>query len=448
MVDVIVIGAGLAGLIAAGELESRGRTVCVLEARDRIGGRVWLQRDALRGLDLDMGGAWVADVQPAVWAEADRYGVRREHDALPSSVRWRFGGERVERALPVDVADLGALGRAVSAARAARRHDADRPPDAQGLEDLDVPATDWVAALDLPIRVRELVLFWISACASAYPASASMLDFLRWISAADHRIWAHLEAAVLGWRFPDGDGGALEAIAADVQGKIAAWAPRWPPSSRPATRRSSPPRPASATPPPHRRHRADRRARIDRVHAAARGREAARRCREPRRSGRQGLGDRPQRPDDLCAMGYGTRFDFVGAMDAPPRRTVSCSCALRPVRGRSGRDDAAAVAAACASWRRRPRSSRSTPTTGPATRTPRRTWCHASGQIHAAWSALRAPDRGLHFAGAHTALRWPASWTARSRAATVSPPRSRRRSEGVCGAQFARVASGRVNGGP
>ncbi|HTE60302.1 MAG TPA: FAD-dependent oxidoreductase, partial [Solirubrobacteraceae bacterium] len=113
MVDVIVIGAGLSGLVAARELESRGHAVRVLEARDRFGGRVWLQRGALRGLDLDMGGAWVADVQRFVWAEADRYGVERVHDALPTSVSWRFDGELVERALPVDVADLGELERAV-----------------------------------------------------------------------------------------------------------------------------------------------------------------------------------------------------------------------------------------------------------------------------------------------------------------------------------------------
>ena len=29
------------------------------------------------------------------------------------------------------------------------------------------------------------------------------------------------------------------------------------------------------------------------------------------------------------------------------------------------------------------------------------------GQVHAAWSALRAPEGRVHFAGAHTALRWP-----------------------------------------
>ena len=29
------------------------------------------------------------------------------------------------------------------------------------------------------------------------------------------------------------------------------------------------------------------------------------------------------------------------------------------------------------------------------------------GQVHAAWSALRTPEGRVHFAGAHTALRWP-----------------------------------------
>ena len=38
----------------------------------------------------------------------------------------------------------------------------------------------------------------------------------------------------------------------------------------------------------------------------------------------------------------------------------------------------------------------------------RGTWAFLRpGQVHAAWSALRAPEGRVHFAGAHTALRWP-----------------------------------------
>src|SRR5262245_14858438 len=43
-VHVLVAGAGLAGLAAARELERRGARVTVVEARDRVGGRVWTMR--------------------------------------------------------------------------------------------------------------------------------------------------------------------------------------------------------------------------------------------------------------------------------------------------------------------------------------------------------------------------------------------------------------------
>ena len=42
--DVCVVGAGYAGLTAARRLSQGGKSVVVLEARDRVGGRVWTQR--------------------------------------------------------------------------------------------------------------------------------------------------------------------------------------------------------------------------------------------------------------------------------------------------------------------------------------------------------------------------------------------------------------------
>lgn len=55
--DVLVIGAGAAGLAAARILADAGRRVIVLEARDRPGGRIWTTEFA--GLTLDLGAAWI-----------------------------------------------------------------------------------------------------------------------------------------------------------------------------------------------------------------------------------------------------------------------------------------------------------------------------------------------------------------------------------------------------
>lgn len=57
--DVIVIGAGAAGLAAAGTLAAGGRRVLVLEARDRLGGRIFTQRDPALGFPVELGAEFV-----------------------------------------------------------------------------------------------------------------------------------------------------------------------------------------------------------------------------------------------------------------------------------------------------------------------------------------------------------------------------------------------------
>jgi monoamine oxidase len=57
--DVIVIGAGAAGLIAAGELVEAGERVTLLEARDRIGGRIWTRREPGVAVPIELGAEFV-----------------------------------------------------------------------------------------------------------------------------------------------------------------------------------------------------------------------------------------------------------------------------------------------------------------------------------------------------------------------------------------------------
>lgn len=73
---IIVIGAGASGLAAARLLHDAGHTVIVLEARDRIGGRVWTDM-RLSNIPVDLGASWIHGIDDnPVWELAQAYGIR------------------------------------------------------------------------------------------------------------------------------------------------------------------------------------------------------------------------------------------------------------------------------------------------------------------------------------------------------------------------------------
>ncbi|WJY01034.1 NAD(P)/FAD-dependent oxidoreductase [Curtobacterium sp. 458] len=71
--DVVVIGAGVTGLVAANRLVAQGRSVAVLEARDRVGGRTWT--NDIEGVTLEIGGQWVSPDQTALLETLDQLGL-------------------------------------------------------------------------------------------------------------------------------------------------------------------------------------------------------------------------------------------------------------------------------------------------------------------------------------------------------------------------------------
>ena len=92
--DVIVVGGGFAGVTAAREVALRGRSVLLLEARDRLGGRTWSAD--WDGIPVEYGGAWVHWHQPHTWSEITRAGLRVELSADAERAHWWVGSERRE----------------------------------------------------------------------------------------------------------------------------------------------------------------------------------------------------------------------------------------------------------------------------------------------------------------------------------------------------------------
>ncbi|TVR46633.1 MAG: FAD-dependent oxidoreductase [Rhodobacteraceae bacterium] len=85
--EVVVIGAGLAGLAAAQRIAAQGGRVQVLEARDRPGGRIWTSR-IWPDLAVDLGATWVHGIDKnPITTIADKAGARRVITSYGSS-RW------------------------------------------------------------------------------------------------------------------------------------------------------------------------------------------------------------------------------------------------------------------------------------------------------------------------------------------------------------------------
>lgn len=182
MVDVVVIGAGLAGLAAARDVAAGGRSVLVLEARDRVGGRTYNHTFA-DGTVVELGGQWVGPTQDRVLALAADVGAatfpthtKGEHLTGRDGrvVRYRGRGQGLP---PLVLAEIALAQTRLE--RMARRVPLDQPWAAPDGERWDARTFEtWITRnlrTDLARRFYRLVA---EAVFAAEPAELSLLHFL------------------------------------------------------------------------------------------------------------------------------------------------------------------------------------------------------------------------------------------------------------------------------
>ncbi|TSC22860.1 FAD-dependent oxidoreductase [Corallococcus sp. Z5C101001] len=207
-VDVVVIGAGVAGLTAARHIVRTGATVAVLEARDRVGGRT-LTRD-VGGGPVDLGGQWVGPRQRHVLKLADTLGLQRfpQHHQGTKVLELR-GERRTYRgkvpALPLlSLLDLQRVVWKLDglARRVPREQPAAAPKaaawDALTLEDWKQRHVHtWGARAALDIATR--------AVFAAEPSELSFLDFLSYVHSSGGLMpLTEVEGGAQAERFVDG----------------------------------------------------------------------------------------------------------------------------------------------------------------------------------------------------------------------------------------------------
>src|SRR5688572_13339252 len=128
--DVAIVGAGFAGIAAARELQKAGTSVVVLEARDRVGGRV-LNEPIGEGKVVEVGGQCAGPGQDGPYALAGEAGVEwfRTHGEGETVLEWRGKLKRYTGTIPaINPAILADYGQAQKKLeRLARRVDVDAP---------------------------------------------------------------------------------------------------------------------------------------------------------------------------------------------------------------------------------------------------------------------------------------------------------------------------------
>ena len=186
--DVAVVGAGLAGLVAARELRAAGASVAVLEARDRVGGRT-LNEPLGDGQVVEVGGQWLGPTQDRIAALAREVGIDTFSTHVTGARLIEFDGRlrrytgRIPRIGPAVLADVQQA--MLKLDRLARRVPLDAPWEAPRAEHLDSQTLwSWMRRNVYTRGGRALLELATEAVWAAEPAEISLLHILFYIHSA------------------------------------------------------------------------------------------------------------------------------------------------------------------------------------------------------------------------------------------------------------------------
>ena len=185
--DVLIAGAGLAGLAAARALDAAGVSALVVEARDRVGGRTWSA--PVGGAVFDLGGQWIGPGQPRMYRLAQELGLETfptfERGAKVVEVRGRittYAGA-MPKLSPIALVQLQLALQRLDAL--ARRVPLDRPWEGARAERQDATTLEsWRRLLVSHPGARGVMDAAIRTVFGADPGELSLLHVLHYVHAA------------------------------------------------------------------------------------------------------------------------------------------------------------------------------------------------------------------------------------------------------------------------